>query len=353
MRLGVTLAALIVGLLSAELAVRAFDLGPPPDFEREGELLRAASFPGARFENQPGAVQRLTYPAYRGAPERRVEMRVNAQGFRGAAVPPERRAEVLRIACLGDSHTFGWGVEVAETWPQHLARELALGRPRERFEVLNCGVNNYDTVQEVALLEQRVLSYAPDLVVLQFYVNDAAVHGAQRARQPRQDLLLRWTRRGEAGVLARLRRSSRALDLVLDGLYRRRGLRIYASERTRLYAEDEPGWSQVREALRRARDLCAEREIPFVVALYPFLLRERDVLTSHAAFAVVSEFCASEAIPCIDTEPAFLGADVDALRISAQDYHGTGAANGIFARAVLQQLEAWRSIDSARERATR
>jgi lysophospholipase L1-like esterase len=268
-RVLVTLGAGLAGLVAVEVAMRVLDLGPPPAFEREGDLFQPSRNAAIRFENRPGAEQRLIYRQRGGKPPEIVEMRVNAQGFRGAEVTRAKPAGVKRIACVGDSHTFGWGVAEGATWPDHLRAELERSHPAERFEVLNCGVNNHDTVQEVAWLEERVLAFEPDLVVLQFYVNDAAVHGAERSAPRAPDRILRWTDPARDGWLTRLRSVSRLAELVADGVYRRHGLSVYSAQRTQLFAEEEPGWHMVRDALRRARDLLAARERPFVVALYP------------------------------------------------------------------------------------
>src|SRR5690606_22420768 len=125
-----------------------------------------------------------------------VEMRVNEAGFRGSLPITPKPADVVRVACIGDSHTFGWGVGEDETWPAYLADELARRYPERRFEVLNCGVNNYDTRQEVVWLQQRVLAYEPDLVLLQFYVNDAAVRGVDPLERAKPDRWMIWTTPG-------------------------------------------------------------------------------------------------------------------------------------------------------------
>jgi hypothetical protein len=188
---------------------------------------------------------------------------------------------------------------------------------------MNCGVNNFDTVQEVLWL---VGEHEPDFV-------------------------LRWTDPSRKHWLASVRAHSRFVDLACDWAYRRRGLSVYSERRTELFAEDEPGWKLVRESLRKARDLLAEREVPFAVALYPFLVREGDALTSHAAFEIVKSFCAAEGIRCIDAEPAFLPLDVDSMRISPHDYHGDAEAHGVFAAAVCEGLEGEGLLAAAIERA--
>lgn len=338
-RLLITLAAPLAGILAAEGAVRVLDLRQPPWPERGGGLFRDSEDPVLIFENNPGAMKTLTYREHADGPARVLEMRVNEQGFRGPVVARERTPGTLRVACLGDSHTFGEGVVADQTWPAHLARELAdtgLTPP----EVMNCGVNAYDTLQEVLWMEREVLGYEPDVVLLQYYVNDTAARGLPMPAP--DDAVLSLASPHRKDWVADLRGVSRFADLVLDGLYRRRGLAVYSDLRTQLYEPENPGWLRVQDALRRARDGLAERDIAFGLVLYPFLVQRGPTLTSHDAFRIVMEFCESEAIPYLDTEAAFLAHDVDALRVSVHDYHGNGVAHEIFAREVA----AWMSAQS-------
>jgi hypothetical protein len=332
-RLAVTLAAPFLGLLIAEAAVRAFDLRPPPRPTATGSVFQDSDDPILRFENRPGGVKTITYRGSDGSPARVVEQRVNAQGFRGPLIALERTPGTPRIACLGDSHTFGEGVAEEETWPAHLSRALAAP-----VEVMNCGVNAYDTLQELLWLERRVLAYQPDLVILQYYINDAAARDVELPEPV--DALLELASPHRDDWIRGLRQRSWLAEFVLDGIYRRRGLGLYSELRTALYEPGNPGWQRAQDALRGARDLLAERGIPLGVALYPFLVERDGRLTSHAALEKVAAFCAAEGIPCLDTEGAFLAVEIDPLRVSAHDYHGNGAAHAIFAREVAAWMSA-------------
>lgn len=109
-------------------------------------------------------------------------VRTNALGYRGG--PPAEGG----VACLGDSTTFGWGVEEDEAWPARLAARL--GRP-----VLNGGVPGYTTVQGLATLD-TVLSARPRIVILGYLVRDAEraarrdLPGSDRAGASTPDLQL-------------------------------------------------------------------------------------------------------------------------------------------------------------------
>lgn len=338
-KLGATLAAFVVGLLGCELGVRLFGLAPPPLPETHGSLFQPASDPIQMFANRPGGSQRILYRDAPGAEPRIVRMKVNSQGFRGPEVAREKPAGTFRIACVGDSHTFGHGVQEDETWPAALGAILCKRFPDRTIEVLNCGVENYDTMQESIWLRDTVLAFAPDLVVMQFYVNDAAARDLPREPIGR-DWIISLSHPSRGGFVHRLRGVSRFADIVLDGIWRRRGLATFADQNLRHYQTSSREWMRVQSALRTTRDELAARGIGFGLALYPFLVRSGEHLTSHECFEVVKAFCASEGIRLLDTEPAFLGADVDSLRISPHDFHGNPEANGIFATAVAEWLEA-------------
>jgi lysophospholipase L1-like esterase len=100
-----------------------------------------------------------------------VGLRANALGFRGRKWRQPRPAATFRVALIGDSHSFGFGVRFADTAAEVAARVLGR-RMSGPVEVLNFGVNGYNTEQELAVLRAEALAFAPDVVVLQVSSND-------------------------------------------------------------------------------------------------------------------------------------------------------------------------------------
>src|SRR5437867_4072371 len=87
----------------------------------------------------------------------RVHVRTNELGLRGPSVPPRPAPGIHRILALGDSATFGEGLAAEEAFPALLEGELA-ARTGERYEVLNAGVEGYNSEAELAFLRSRGLA---------------------------------------------------------------------------------------------------------------------------------------------------------------------------------------------------
>src|SRR5262245_2993458 len=87
-------------------------------------------------------------------------------GFRTAFEVAKARG-VHRVICVGDSNTFGLGVEEVRAWPALVQRGLASSRPGEKWEVLNLGVPGYTSWQIRRLVETEAAAMSPDVVVFE------------------------------------------------------------------------------------------------------------------------------------------------------------------------------------------
>jgi len=107
---------------------------------------------------------------------------INSLGFRGSPEVSERkRPGVPRIVVLGDSYTYGWGVDDQETWPYRLQSLLShsLGRP---VEVLNLGKPGSGPFQYLEIARKALPRLEPDLVIVAILQNDDLKQSARRAR---------------------------------------------------------------------------------------------------------------------------------------------------------------------------
>ena len=115
---------------------------------------------------RPGAVSRLD-PSADVAQD--VTYAVNPDGYRGPVARLQKPVDTLRILVLGDSVAFGYGVEEESTFARRL-ESLVAGPPA--LEVLNFGVGGYNPYNEAALFRGKGAAYHPDIVLVQFCIND-------------------------------------------------------------------------------------------------------------------------------------------------------------------------------------
>ena len=97
---------------------------------------------------------------------------INSLGMRDKERNLKKPSGTFRIIALGDSHTFGWGVRQEESFPTVLENLLTTRDPSRRFEVMNLGVPGYNTVQEVQVFSTKADELSPDMVVINFVLND-------------------------------------------------------------------------------------------------------------------------------------------------------------------------------------
>ncbi len=101
-----------------------------------------------------------------------VPVRTNSCGMRGGEVSRINVEDRYRIALLGDSFTFGWGVHEDESFAAVLQRELNTRSAARKVEVLNFGVPGYSTFQEVTSFLEKGGDFNVDAVLLFFIDND-------------------------------------------------------------------------------------------------------------------------------------------------------------------------------------
>ncbi len=96
-----------------------------------------------------------------------VQYTTNGFGHRGAPITSTKQPGEKRYAYLGDSFTFGMGVNDADTFTENLTR-----RAKGRAYHLNFGVPGYSTDQEMLYFEDRAKRFQPDVVVLVVYLGN-------------------------------------------------------------------------------------------------------------------------------------------------------------------------------------
>lgn len=99
----------------------------------------------------------------------------NSFGMREDKVSLDKDDAVYRIAGIGDSVMFGWGVEQSDTYLKVLQRNLNAKDHTKSYETLNFGIPGYNTAMEVDTYEHVVRKFNPDLLIMHFVDNDLSI----------------------------------------------------------------------------------------------------------------------------------------------------------------------------------
>jgi lysophospholipase L1-like esterase len=247
-------------------------------------------------------------------------VRINSDGFRDDE-HPLAKGRRWRIIFLGDSLTFGWGVEKEQSFEHLLERELDARRPTE---IINFGTGNYNTVQEVNLFLDKGLRYRPDQTVLFYFINDAEPV-PQRSRLPwlgnLRIVTFYWSR--VKALLARLGASS--------------GFEEYYAA---LYRGEPEGWRRSRAALLELQEVCREHDIALQVVLLPELHELVDY-TFAREHAQIADFLRASGIPVLDLAPSFANeTNPTSLWVAADDAHPNARAHRLIANYSLDFIAA-------------
>ena len=97
---------------------------------------------------------------------------INSQGLRGPEFVMNKPNDVYRIIAVGGSTTFGSGVEDSFSWPALLQKSLNDLETSKRIEVLNAGVSAATSLQNINHINQKLINFSPDLIILYEGTND-------------------------------------------------------------------------------------------------------------------------------------------------------------------------------------
>ncbi|HCP44899.1 MAG TPA: hypothetical protein DIU15_02570, partial [Deltaproteobacteria bacterium] len=316
------LAALLVAEVLAHLALPAGQLAlfaPFPDDrsaylqEGGGESNLPWFVPGAMGESGSGTV------------------RINALGLRDASnYPPKKPSGCYRVLALGDSRTFGAGVNETESWPGILETNLKAGYPSACVEVLNGGMPDTDLHDQVALLVDRWKDLDIDLVLVGLSAPDDIGNGGPdtaAASRPRSLVM-------EQPWLAH----SATLRWFLDSGVRDEVHAALHPELPRIKAPDDPAWVRFESAvadLRTTGDRIGAR-VAILLLPAPVAADKHPVSETHRQLA--AWFRDEWHLPVVDLVSSLGTVDGQELRVHAAEPWPSVALHRAYARRVEVEL---------------
>ena len=102
-----------------------------------------------------------------------IKLEINTLGFRDEEISLKKEPDEFRVLVLGDSIAFGDYLPAEEVFVQRLENYLRELKPGRNIQVINTGISDCGLDEELNLLEERGLALRPDVVLVEFYLNDS------------------------------------------------------------------------------------------------------------------------------------------------------------------------------------
>lgn len=275
----------------------------------------------------------------------------------GARVTGDGRGRTPLIPILGDSFTFGIGVEDDETFASHLARKS--GR-----RVLNLGVPGFSLKEELNVVElmHEELGSPPLYVFVAYAGNDLYETWARRAAQPapsgaapksppwyaranalvnhhpllRKSYLLQFSRQSLLTFLDPSRKTGMSFlfRLIRDEAFLEECIRVYSKQMERLERLGRENSFDTIFVVIPAKYQIDQEQFEAKAVYYGI---DGAHLDPHAPTRALVEIYEHFGFPVIDASGCLQNSGSVATLYYVQDGHFTGAGHRAFARCLLDE----------------
>jgi lysophospholipase L1-like esterase len=268
------------------------------------------------------------------------EWDLNTEGLRDddyASPAPEGH---YRILFLGDSFTFGSGVDRRrDVFVELLEARLNESPPDPsvgRYDLLNAGRSGAVTGDWIETFGSQGRRFGPDLVIVVFFLRDGTKLGFQKHFfEPLREDLRRW-RRESTGA-----RWSALYRFLRGELQRREASEAHVAAYRDAYlgsGEQTVEWRAAQQNLRLLRDRCEADGIDFWFVLFPALFEFGEDYPFQPVCDEIERFCREAALPAFSLLPALQGEDAASLWVSPWDQHPNERGHRLVADALEREL---------------
>jgi hypothetical protein len=262
---------------------------------------------------------------------------INRFGFREREYQSGPLLNASRICMIGDSFLFGQGLPAASRFSNML--EERLREEGGAFEVLNLGSKGANLPEHIEVLQRAVLPLAPDLVILQWFINDADSPSYPYPPSPR---LLPWraadrvlTRHSALWSMSRI-----AIDRV--GLYTGVRESYWSFTRSLLIDANSAPSTEARANLQSFVERGQQNGAKVAIVLFPDLGVDlgEDYPLGFLMDRTKAQ-CDELGVPCLDLRAAYQNLRRDQwrkLHVNWLDSHPSELANRIATQATCEWL---------------
>ncbi|MFC1675213.1 SGNH/GDSL hydrolase family protein [Candidatus Omnitrophota bacterium] len=258
---------------------------------------------------------------------------VNSDGFRGQEYRIEKPAGTFRIIMLGDSETLSLKLKEKDSLAGQLEALLDQQPGAWDYQVLNFGVEGYNTFQELEQLKDKGLKYSPDLLILNYVFNDPepGEYYFNKTLLMRHSALVRYFTYRIKKASIRRERKRLGVGTELDNLY---------------YLHQEKFFGPVRSAILETADIAASLGGKLVVVIFSesgLTVKDFKENYPYRPLHKLIKSIESERIIFIDLIDEFdrlgMGPQDVSIDYIAGESHKNASALGVAASRILKALK--------------
>jgi lysophospholipase L1-like esterase len=332
-RFSLALFSIVLSFAMLEIIFRLFDIQhdvPKTGTWQDVLVPRQDRVPGVRYQFKPHS---RFYTQYGSNPDgyfdehNRLYFHMNNYGFRGKDVEMKKPDGTIRVIVLGDSFTMGDGVKLEDTFCVLL--EERLRKENRRVEVLNFGMSGWNTSDQVAYLREIGVRFNPDIVIVAYVLNDAAIEllpgdlMRDEFQEAHEKRLLPWS----------------YFFTYTNTLFTRRRLgQQYIRELLNSPVTHEDEWNINLARLYRGSKIAAEVGSKFVVAIFPLFYDLTEDYPFQPLHDLVRTHCEKNDVPVLDLLKAYKGESHMDLWAHPTDHHPNKKAHKIAAGAIADYI---------------
>jgi len=262
----------------------------------------------------------------------RYSYKKNSDGLRDIDYPHPKPLKSSRILILGDSFTFGSGVQsVKDTFPEIL--ESMLNRGNKKIEVLNGGKPGSFPSGWLKLYRRVGKTFDPDLVLIVFFLRDGTTEYLAFSffQRIREEINLKNNNSWFYQHFYIYRFVKNRLDRsMISNKYTQSLKNAYLGDR-----DQTKVWRNAQADLLKIKSLAQTHSTEIGFVIFPVLAELNESYPFKEICNHLEEFAIAHDFPVHNLLPSFLGYNASELWVSAYNQHPNEKAHQIAAESML------------------
>ncbi len=268
----------------------------------------------------------------------------NRDGFRDNSYVTTKPRDKFRILAVGDSYTFGHGIQrLEDTFPKKLEKLLNQGMETPKFEVISFARPGWNTVDQLQYIYKKGFLYQPDLILLNFFHND--LPPSLFSVCDSED----WELFPELGLFSLLFDHSSLYQFFkfrINRLLEKGGYKP-SYEDCRRSSYQSKSWDMEEIYLDTIYYSTRMKNIHFMLSIIPVMFRLGDHYPFVFAHDKLKKYCDSRKIICVDLyREEFFKKNEDDFIISRKDRHYNAMGSELVAQILFKKLKPLKNYQS-------